>query len=453
MTLFAVALSAALSAPTLAGAHVGALVVDARSGAVVFSQNAEGSFQPASTLKLIVGVAALDLLGADYSFETDALTDGTVQNGTLHGRLYLRGGGDPTLDENALDDAATTLRAQSIASVDGGLIADDSHFDAPVYPPGWVIDDLAQDYAAPVSGLSFDDNAVAISLDPGATVGSPVRIATTPSVPQTFLENDATTGAPQSQDTTALDALNDGTTRVTGSYPLSAAPGELDAAIRAPALFTLDRFRQTLATHGIAAQGSSTGATPQSARVLWRHRSVPMRELLARMWLPSDNLLAESLLEELGTASQGANDARARGITRENAWMQTQGVDLHSLTIVDGSGLSQYDRATPLALVTLLRNAWNAPNRDTILAALPVAGVRGTLKSAFAGTPLAGTVIAKTGSMSHVRTLAGFLTTADGRTLVFALLVEDWMDDSAGASAALRNVQAQFLEAARETHP
>ncbi|MDP9110716.1 MAG: D-alanyl-D-alanine carboxypeptidase/D-alanyl-D-alanine-endopeptidase, partial [Candidatus Eremiobacteraeota bacterium] len=197
------------------------------------------------------------------------------------------------------------------------------------------------------------------------------------------------------------------------------------------------------------------GLTPPGARVLWHHRSSVLRELLARMWLPSDNLLAESLLEELGTSARGPGDARDRGIARERTWLRAQGIDPSTLTIADGSGLSQYDRVTPAALVTLLRNAWSSAERQTILDALPMAGTRGTLKDAFPGSTLRGAVIAKTGSMSHVRTLAGFVV-RPGRTLVFALLVNDWMDTSANAGAAIRLAQERFLEAAEQaatTHP
>ncbi|MEO9262710.1 MAG: D-alanyl-D-alanine carboxypeptidase/D-alanyl-D-alanine-endopeptidase, partial [Candidatus Baltobacteraceae bacterium] len=427
---------------------------DAQSGAVIFAQDANGSFQPASTMKLIVGGAVLTQLGADYSFLTDALTDGSVSEGVLHGRLYLRGGGDPTLDEAAMQDAANALRAQSISRVDGELVVDAAHFDASEYPPGWVIDDLPQDYAAPVSGLSYDDNAVTLALTPGASVASPVNLAMHPQTSSVTVTNDAITGAAKSRDTTVLERpLGDPRAiRVTGSLPLDTPSEELVASAGVPELFAADALQSSLASVGIRTSAVREGGTPPRARVLWHHRSVPVRDLLAKMWLPSDNLLAESLLEELGTASEGTGDTRERGIDRETAWLRTLGIDPATLSISDGSGLSQYDRITPASLVTLLRALWLSSNRASVLAALPVAGQSGTLRDAFVGSSLAGHVVAKTGSMSHVRTLAGYLVTP-ARTLVFALFVNDWMDSSAEAGAEVRDMQQRFLEAAASTHP
>ena len=448
------ALAAALSVPTLAGAHVGALVIDARTGATIYSQNAAGAFQPASTLKLLVGSAALSLLGPDYAFETAAATDAPIAGGTLAGALYLRGGGDPTLDAQALADAARTLRALAIERVEGEIVADASHFNAPAYPPGWVIDDLPDDYAAPVSGLSYNDNMVALALAPGERAGSPITIVMNPATSALEVANAATTGPAKSDDTTTLERVGDDPqrVRVSGSLPADASGAELDAAIPVPALFAAGALRDALRTAGISANGLREGPAPAGARVVWTHRSAPMRDLLARMWLPSDNLLAESLLEELGAnAPHGNADTRELGIAREESWLRTLGIDPQTLTIADGSGLSQYDRATPAALVTVLRSMWLTPQRDTVLAALPVAGERGTLKSSFAQSFLRGQVFAKTGSMSHVRALAGYIV-RPGRTMVFALLVDDWTDASSGAGAALRLAQQQFLEAA-SMHP
>ena len=450
----AAALAAALAAPTLAGAHVGALVIDAATGAVVFSQDASGSFQPASTLKLVVGTAALSLLGRDYAFQTQALTDGSIANGVLTGNLYIRGGGDPTLDADALRDAARTLRAQSVTRIDGAVVADASHFTAPPLPPGWVVDDLAQDYAAPVSGLSYDDNAVTISLDAGPAAGTPVTASVMPATPDVILTNDAVTGAATSDDSTVVERVPDDGQgiRLTGSLPAGTKNAELGAAVDSPERFAADALRSALSTAGIATLTTSQGTTPASARAVWTHRSAPMRSLISTMWLPSDNLLAESLLEELGTQSPGGGDSRERGIARESEWLRSLGIDPSTLTIADGSGLSQYDRVTPASLVTLLRAVWSSPNHSDVLRALPVAGTSGTLKDVFRDSVLRGTLIAKTGSMMHVRTLAGYVV-QPGRTLIFALLVNDWMERGVSAGRDIRLAQQRFLEAAAATHP
>jgi D-alanyl-D-alanine carboxypeptidase/D-alanyl-D-alanine-endopeptidase (penicillin-binding protein 4) len=125
----------------------------------------------------------------------------------------------------------------------------------------------------------------------------------------------------------------------------------------------------------------------------------------------------------------------------ETAWLKGLGIDTAALAIDDGSGLSTYDRITPHDLVTVLKHDWDGPNRDVVLDALPIAGVRGTLKSAFAGTAAERHVFAKTGSLSHVSTLAGYAANKKHGAVIFAFQVDDWV----GQSAALRELRARVL--------
>lgn len=445
-------LAAALSAPTLAGAHTGALVVDAKTGSVLFERNANDAFAPASTMKLLVGSVALSQIGPEAVFHTTLLSDGAVSNdGTLHGNLYLRGGGDPSFDAGQLADAARAVAAARITRIDGALIVDDSAFNAPPYPDGWTIDDLPNDYAAPITALAVGENAIHLRVLPAA-IGAPATITATPQTHTIAIDNRTTTGAHGAGDTTSLlwPANLANVIRVSGTVPAGAAdPVELDAAIPDPVRFAGEAFANAVQAAGIAVDPSSvrSGTAPASARVLWTHESPPVRALLQTMWLQSDNFYAETLLEDLAGAVP-AEDTRAQGIARETQWLGSIGIDPRTLTIADGSGVSQYDRVTPAALVAVLRADWSGPVKAPALAALPAAGKTGTLARAFAGTPLEGIVYAKTGTMMHVRTLAGYIVPPSGDPLIFALLVNDWMDGSPGAATAVRAMQQQFLEAA-----
>jgi D-alanyl-D-alanine carboxypeptidase/D-alanyl-D-alanine-endopeptidase (penicillin-binding protein 4) len=171
------------------------------------------------------------------------------------------------------------------------------------------------------------------------------------------------------------------------------------------------------------------------------HDSVPLPALLARMWLPSDNLLAELLLKSLGVVHGGTPGTTESGVAFELQYLASLGIDPRGVTLRDGSGLSIYDRITPRDLATVLQADWRGPNRGAILDALPIAGVRGTLRSLFSGTPAAGRVFAKSGSMSHVRALAGYVATQTHGALVFALLVDDYV----GEPSALEAVRSKAL--------
>jgi len=171
--------------------------------------------------------------------------------------------------------------------------------------------------------------------------------------------------------------------------------------------------------------------------------------MLGDFWRPSVNLIGEQLLEALGVASSPAahGDDRAAGILVETAWLRSIGIDPRTVTIADGSGLSAYDRITPRALVTILASGWHGRYRTTLLAALPVSGRSGTLVNDFTSPPLAGAIVAKTGTTNHARLLAGYARRPDGSATIFALMIENWMDDRPDADARLNRVRETILRA------
>jgi D-alanyl-D-alanine carboxypeptidase/D-alanyl-D-alanine-endopeptidase (penicillin-binding protein 4) len=186
-----------------------------------------------------------------------------------------------------------------------------------------------------------------------------------------------------------------------------------------------------------------TGATaaPRAAAPVWTHDSEPLGDMLADLWLPSDNILAEELLRALGATPPALQGSTADGIAFEKTWLRTLGVDTAAIAISDGSGLSTYDRITPRDLVAVLRHDWDGPNRDLVLDDLPIAGARGTLSSAYVGSAAEKKIFAKTGSVSHVSTLAGYAANTKHGAVIFAFLVDDWV----GESAALRGLRGRVL--------
>lgn len=446
------AVDAALRAPTLARAHVGLLVVDAASGATLYARQAGDDFVPASTLKLIVGSAALARLGPAFTFATTVAAGASIGSGTLSGNLYLRGGGDVQLSDGDLEQAATAVAAAGVTHVSGAVVADATRYDAPRYPPGWQIDDIPYEYAAIPSALGLNLNVAHVRVLPGDAPGAPTTLQADPQSDALTLENAAVTGPPGSPDTTDLARPWDrpNTVVITGRYPLGAPPSDdLTPALPDPSRFAADRFLRALTTHGVTVDGGlAAGTTPPGAPVLWTHQSKPLRALLRDFWPPSTNLLGEQLLEELGVAApSAAGDTRARGLAAERTWLRSIGVDPSTLTLADGSGLSSYDRVTPHALAGVLLADWRGPERATVLAALPVAGTSGTLSDLFGQAPLRGAIVAKTGSMNHARLLAGYARTHRDRTRVFVLMIDEWTDPSPAAERALDAARAQILTA------
>jgi D-alanyl-D-alanine carboxypeptidase/D-alanyl-D-alanine-endopeptidase (penicillin-binding protein 4) len=255
----------------------------------------------------------------------------------------------------------------------------------------------------------------------------------------TPVTGDARTGAPGSESTLDVSRPSLGCTRLTGSIPLGAPPESIDAAVVSPVAYARAYLDDATRRAGLGPAGG--GPAPGSSAVFWTHASAPLSAWLGpRFWIPSDNLVAELLLKELGFAAGGKPGTTAKGVAFETSWLAGIGVDPSTVTLADGSGLSQYDRITPRDLVAILTHDWAGPNRGLILDSVPVGGARGSIEG-IAGTAAAGRVFAKTGSMSHVRGLAGYLAPLHHGAVAFAFSVDDWN----GAYPALAALRAAVL--------
>jgi len=412
---------------------------------------------PASTLKLVVGSAALAKLGGAFRFRTTALVERDAAAPDRAARIVLRGGGDPFLNAADLNAAATAIAATGLRTVTAtpGVVTDSELFDDEKYPPGWVWDDFPYDYAAPVTATSFEENAIHLTVAGGQRAGAPVAVdagawgtlrtgdpaACEPASPLPIVV-EATTTASNVASTIDAARTADGCIAVTGGVPAGGGD-DVDAAVPHPEALAASSLFGSLRARGVAVSGYGAGSATPAAQTMWTHDSEPMSELLGRMWLPSDNLLAELLLKSLGVQHAGAPGTTANGADLELQYLTSLGIDGTAISLRDGSGLSIYDRITPRDLVELLEADWAGPNRAAVLAALPVAGVRGTLKEAFAG-PAAGRVFAKSGSMTHVRALAGYAATRTHGTVAFALMVDDYVGDTAALDAARGAIVARL---------
>jgi D-alanyl-D-alanine carboxypeptidase/D-alanyl-D-alanine-endopeptidase (penicillin-binding protein 4) len=439
-----------LTAPTLRNAIAGLEVVDTVRGTVLYSKNADTSFMPASNFKLLVGSTVLRRLGTNFAFVTKVESDGAPQGGAIHGNLYLRGGGDAHLSAKDLDDAAAALAASGVRTVDGALITDASHFDAQRYGDGWSWDDLPYYYAPPITALELEDGIVHVTMTPGSAAGDPVQLAVSPQSGAFTIDNLLRTGPKGSKDDSDIvhpwDAPN--TIEFTGNYPVeSKASGDLRPAVPDPAAYAGDVLLRALQAHGIAVSGGvHAGVAPAGTAVLWTHESEKLPELLADFWYPSDNLMGELFLKELGVAQAGEPGTDANGRIAEQQFLRSIGVDPSSVSIADGSGLSHYDHITPADFVAILQADWNSPFRDIVLNALPVPGFRGTMLHAYEGSAAVGNAFLKDGVISHVRTLSGYVKTRSHGPITFSWQINSWMGEGKpDERVALARLRAAFL--------
>ncbi|QYC44586.1 D-alanyl-D-alanine carboxypeptidase DacC precursor [Nonomuraea coxensis DSM 45129] len=420
-----------LSDSRLTIARAGVVVKSASTGEELYATDAGKQLIPASNTKLFTSAAAVETLGLDYRFPTTVLGAGRKAGSVLAGDLVLRGTGDPTMLAADYDALAAEVAAAGVKVVTGRLVADDTWFDSQLLGNDWTWDDETAYYAAPISALTaspdrdYDAGSVIVSV---AADGGKVKVSTTPETDYLKIVNKATAGA----ETDVLIERLHGTRTVviTGTV---ADPYQEWVAVDDPTAYVSTLFRASLAKHGVKVLGgTATGAAPDGAKELARHESMTLGELLVPFMKLSNNIHAEILTKAMGrkVAGQGTWSA---GLKVSTDFAKANGVQV--INMRDGSGLSRRDGFSPGSIVQLLTAVRGKPWFPTWYAALPIAGnadrfVGGTLRSRMRGTPAAGNVHAKTGSLTGVTSLSGYVTSADGEPLVFSIMLNQYLSGS-----------------------
>jgi D-alanyl-D-alanine carboxypeptidase/D-alanyl-D-alanine-endopeptidase (penicillin-binding protein 4) len=459
-------IDAILSASDLTRGFWGIEVVSLSTGKVLYAQNADKLFTPASNTKLFTTSAVLALIGPDYSFRTTVETNGTLdKHGRLTGDLVLVGRGDPNLSGRelpyvlrterndhpirVLEQLADELVQKGVKYVDGDIVADDSYFAFERYGEGWSQDDLVWADGAPVSALTINDNVIFVDILPADRAGERAFVSITPFADYYRIDNRIIT-TPGGTGRKIFIDREPGSTVLTlwGNMPLDDAGANEALAIEDPAVFAADLFRQLLETRGIAVYGRQRtrhtelaslstftvtamvpargGDEPSRALqsqplVLASYQSKPLIEDVRVINKVSQNLHAEILLRLLGREKGTAGTVEG-GLEVLRGFLNKAEVPSDQYALYDGSGLSRQNLVTPHAVVQILRYAasqpWGASFRDT----LPIAGVDGSLSDRLKNIDAQGRVYAKTGSLGGVKTLSGYATTNGGEQVAFSIL-------------------------------
>lgn len=416
----------------------GILVKSLETDETLYDLNARKLLMPASNMKIVTLAAAAERLGWEYSYETNLLAAGRIDAGRLDGDLLVVGSGDPSLTDGEssarlFDLWAERLMAMGVRSISGRVIGDDNVFDDEGLGFGWSWDDLLDDYAAGVSALQFNENAVRVTIAPGPAIGDPAIISVAPPNSGLLIDSLLTTAAADAP--SRIDAQRlPGSERLTlrGSVPLGSAQGTRVVSVDNPTLFFVSALRTGLIARGIDVRGPAAdiddvrdAPAAADAAAVATYRSPPLSTLAVRLMKASQNLYAETLLKTIGRASGSATFAGGRAAVQTT--LQPWGVGASDLIDRDGSGLSRYDFVTPAALVTILTHvARDDRLRAPFEAALPIAGRDGSLSTRMKGTPAEGNARAKTGSMTNVRALSGYVTSADGEPLVWSIIANNF---------------------------
>ncbi|MEH0843064.1 D-alanyl-D-alanine carboxypeptidase/D-alanyl-D-alanine-endopeptidase [Micromonospora sp. CPCC 205711] len=435
-------IDAILADARLDGAQAGVVVMDTATGETLYDRNGDRRLVPASNTKLLTSTAALELLGPGHRFTTDVHTGGTRRAGLVSGDLYLRGGGDPTMLAADYDTLAAQVAADGVRVVTGNLVADDTRYDRTRLGPDWTWDDESYYYAAQVSALTvapdtdYDAGNVIVHAAPASTAGAPPVVTMTPPNGYVRIDNRAETVA-EGRTTISFERQHGGNTVVvTGQIALGDEPSSDWMTVWEPAGYAADIFRAALRRHGVRVLGRTVlgEATPEGAATVARHDSMTLAELMVPFLKLSNNGHAEVLTKEIGRVISGSGTWTA-GLTAISQYVANAGMDTGRLRQRDGSGLSRRNLIPPGEFTALLAAVRQEPWFDTWYAALPIAGnaerfVGGTLRSRMRGTPAANNVHAKTGSLTGVSGLSGYVTDADGRVLAFSIVLNNYLASS-----------------------
>lgn len=456
-------IAGALDQPKFAAARWG-ILIKAGQDKIVFERDADKAFMPASNMKLYSTSAALDAFGPDFQIKTSVYATKPVRAGRLAGDLILYGRGDPNLsprfDDNspdryndhksadtitAIESLADQLKAGGVKVITGNLIGDDSFFADDLIGPGWEWDDLQFYYGAEVSALTVNDNCVSFMVTPGRRIGDKPEIAIQPRTSYVKIINNAKTVGSGPTRIGVHRPLDSNTVEFFGSIARSAARYEVNVAVHDPASFAATLLREALARRKIRVLGKvqrmdalARVAKPFDESKLTEIASVqsqPLSEILKVVNKESQNLHAELLLRQLGAGGgqHELNDygrpkaTSARGNEARRQFLEKAGVNLQPLSLRDGSGLARQDLVTPRATARLLEFMLGHPHAKVFRESLTVAATDGTLERRFRDTLAAGNLRGKTGSLSYVNALSGYLTTKRGQVVVFSMMGNNYV--------------------------
>ena len=437
------ALDKILQAPGLKGGITGAVVCRLDNGQVLYAHDADTRLIPASNRKLFTSAAALEVLGDDFRIHTALRAEAQPDAaGTVHGSLYLHGGGDGLLSPDDLDALAQTLVHSGVKRVEGNVVGDGSLFTDGPYGFGWEWDDFSDEEFPQISALEVSEGVLGVHVAPGKAPGDPVTVTLTPPTDYLPVVVAAKTGPKEATNDCAVSRPWDKNYfQVTGTLPLGAVLDQ-KVPVKDPPLLAATLLHQSLAKAGIVVMGRAVmGQTPPQTTLLAEHLSLPLAQYLPRMNKPSDNLLAECLVRLVGTRGNEAVSYDI-GHARETLFLRVLGVDTLALGMVDGFGVGRRNFVTARAVASLLVEMHKKPDWRVWYDSLPIAGVDGTLKGRMKGTPAAGNVHAKTGTLGQVRALSGYVTGRSGTLYAFSLL----MNNFPGTARQAGTVQDEFVE-------
>ena len=425
------------------------LVQNLQTGEVIDSYRAENVVPPASVMKLLTTGAALEILGPGFRFPTILEYTGSIENGVLHGDLYIHGSCDPSLGWKGktafLSQWVKAVQKAGIRKIDGAVIADMTMLDGEAQNPGWLCEDAGNYYAPGIFGLNYYGNTMNIVLKSGEVGSTATVVGTEPKIEDVYFINRIRCDK-ISYDGAFVSGIPYSRERyLTGSVPSNLGTFGVKGDIPNPGLLLARHLTARLREAGVEVKRDATYLPDYNPLLpgrteIYTHYSEPLTEILKETNRNSNNLYAEALFRYLGTRYTLPGTIHNSQDLLRDYWRR-RGVNIQNAIIKDGCGLAPQDAVSAKALVQLLTVMAHSPNKEAWLASLPTSGQTGTLKSLCPQTRLDGKIHAKSGTIAGTKNFAGYIDLPNGEQWVFAILI----NSAPGKAKNIQTVIQQYL--------
>lgn len=411
-------------------ADSGIQIVELETGRVVAERNPHMLLAPASNMKLFTTAAAIDMLKPSFEVTTGVYVRGNIDpNGTLNGDLKVVGKGDPTIGGRFHDGEATAviqewaadLKRAGIKTINGDLIFEYGYMDTEYIHPTWPLDQLTAWYEAPVAAFALQEGCIEVRVLP-SRAGKPCVVQLDPPTSFVQVQNSCRTGGGLPYITRNRGS---NTVIVRGGVPARSGATEVFITIENPVHYFATVTNETFQRAGIAIKGK-VSLVPRDARPDWRlvtKHSTPLSILVYVINKKSQNHYAEQVLKMIG-AEERKDGSWAGGTAEVKEWLTTKvGVPVGEFAPTDGSGMSRNNRASANAFISLLRYMWKSPWREEFVSSLPYSGDPDSkFGNRLRQAPYARQVYAKTGYISGVIGLSGYVHAQSGKVYAFSFL-------------------------------
>lgn len=434
-----------LNAPYMQGASVSIMIKNIDDGSVIYSYDADREIIPASVMKIVTTATALELVGENFRYETAIMYDGHIHNGILDGNIYIRGSGDPTIGsadmgpdrDKTIREWITAIKNTGIKEITGRVIADESIFDTEGISMKWMREDLGSYYGQGCYGLNMYDNRYSLFLNTGEPDSKPRIARSEPDMSFLFFHNYLNSKNIDKDSTYIVGFPYANERYLYGVVPANRSGYKLSGDIPDPALFISQYMTELLKKENIKVTEAPSCHRILSQEEKWNRKdrkmittsySPPLKDLVRIANHTSNNLYTDALLKTIGLQYR-SNDVISsfdKGIKLVHKHWESKGIKTSSLWMFDGSGLAPTDKITARFLCELLSHmATGSDVAKTFVESIPRAGMEGTVKNTLRGSALQGKTRLKSGSMSRVRSYAGYVA-KENKQYAVAILVNNF---------------------------